>query len=111
MNIIQWLMIIGAALVMWRAAQLYRRGDLDRRKLIWWIGLWLIVIIVIALPQTTSILASFLGIGRGVDLVVYVAVLVLLYTIFQLSSRLDATERSLTRLVRSLALRDLDRHE
>lgn len=107
MNLLQWTVIICAALVMGRALGLYRRGELDRRKFLLWTLLWCAVVIIIALPQTTSFLANVLGVGRGVDLVLYVAVLVLLYGSFQTSRRLDATNRSLTRLVRALALKDL----
>ncbi|MFA6605344.1 MAG: DUF2304 family protein [Patescibacteria group bacterium] len=54
-----------------------------------WVLLWLMVLIVFWLPDTTSYLAAVLGIGRGADLVVYVSILVIFYMIFKIFVRLN----------------------
>ena len=102
---IQWIIIVFAFFAVWRAWQAFVAGTLDRRKLLLWLSFWVIVVIVSLLPQTTSILATLLGVGRGVDLVLYVSVVVLFYALFQTSRKVDRLERSLTELVRRLALR------
>jgi len=63
-------------------------------------------VIVVYLPQTTDAAARFLGVGRGVDAVLYVSILLLFYALFQQSRKTDRLEHSLTELVRSLALSD-----
>lgn len=72
-----------------------------------WFLLWLMVLIVFWLPDTTSYLASWLGIGRGADLVVYVSILVLFYMIFRVFVRLSKIEDAITKIVRSDAIQNV----
>jgi len=85
----------------WRA---YTAGGLDRRKLLWWSSFWLVAAVVILSPQTATLLANILGVGRGVDLALYISVVVLFYVLFTMSRKVDRLEKSLTDLVRELAL-------
>lgn len=101
---IQWLLTLFALFAVTRAYRSRKDGLIDRRKLIYWIILWGILLVIIWLPQTTSLLALYLGVGRGVDLVLYISIVVLFYAQFQISRKVDRLERSMTELVRRLAL-------
>ncbi len=57
-------------------------------------------------PGSTSLLASFLGIGRGTDLVIYISLAVIFFLIFRLNVKLEMVNRDLTKMVRHEALRD-----
>ena len=72
-----------------------------------WSLLWLMVLIVFWLPDSTTYLASWLGIGRGADLVVYVSVLVIFYMIFRVFVRLHKIEDEMTKIVRSDAIKNV----
>ena len=61
-------------------------------------------IYVVWFPDTTSDLASTVGIGRGVDLVLYVWVLASGLILLALHVKLIAYERKLTELARYFAL-------
>lgn len=76
-----------------------------------WSALWVIAAVVILLPQTTSIIASLIGVGRGVDLVVYVSVTLLFVLVFRLFLTLDRLDQTLTELVRRDALRNATKKE
>ncbi len=70
-----------------------------------WLLLWLFVLVVFWQPDTTSYLASLLGIGRGADLVVYLSILVIFYMLFKILVRLNKLDSELTKLVRAEALK------
>ena len=86
-------------------AQLKERRLSPRIALIWML-LWLSVIIVFWLPGIASQLALYAGIGRGADLVVYVAIIILMYLQYRFFERLERLHRDVTTLTRQLALRD-----
>jgi len=57
-------------------------------------------------PDTASYFAKLLGIGRGVDLAIYLALIVLFYLQFRLMVRLEKNNREITKLTREKALED-----
>lgn len=75
--------------------------------LLFWSLVWLGVGVVLFLPWTTELLAERLGIGRGIDVFVYVSVVVLFYLSYRTVVKIEALEREITRVVREEALRDL----
>ena len=76
-----------------------------------WTCLWVAAAIVILLPGITTVFANIVGIGRGVDLVVYVSVFVLFLLVFHLHVVHDRIEKSITELVRYEALQGLPKKE
>ena len=61
------------------------------------------------MPWTSDLLATSVGIGGGADLVVYVAIVLLLFVSFKLVLKIQRLEGEMTKLVRSLALKDIDK--
>ncbi len=76
------------------------------RDSIFWIGFWFVVGIIILLPDTTSYLAEIVGIGRGADLIVYLSIVLIFYIIFQMTIKIEKIERNITKVVRTVAMRD-----
>jgi len=68
--------------------------------------LWGVIAYIILFPDFSQRLASFLGIGRGVDLIIYVSVLCIVYSLFSISTHLKEVDAKLTRLGRAIALKD-----
>lgn len=106
MPLIQVLIVLFAAYALSRAVSRFRAGELALGQVAVWAALWVGVGIVAALPQTASIAAAFVGVGRGVDLVMYCALIALFYATFRMFVRQERMERELTALVRAIALRD-----
>lgn len=98
-------------IVVYRLIAKYREGIIKTSELIGWLAIWLIVAVVFWLPGTTSYLALFFGIGRGVDLAIYIAVLIIFYLIFRLYLKLDKQQSELTKIVRHLALNEKPKSE
>jgi hypothetical protein len=53
----------------------FRHGKIKILEFVFWSLLWLMAFVLIALPDTTSFLANMLGIGRGVDAVIYLSIM------------------------------------
>jgi hypothetical protein len=100
----QIIVIIFCAYAALRAAQKVKARGLGSRWGIFWLAFWLVVGTVVALPWTTSLLATRLGVTRGVDLVIYVSVIALFYLVFRLTLKIEKLEANITRLVREVAI-------
>ena len=98
-------LIIGFALFSVVAAvSRHQRGHVGRRWLAFWILFWFAVGGVALVPEATTTVAGWFGVGRGVDFLFYLGFLALFYLMFRLFVRLEGLEQEITRLVRELAL-------
>lgn len=84
----------------------WKRREMSVGMLVLLTVFWISVGVVVLLPQSTQVLASLFGVGRGADFVVYVAVVVMVYLLFRMYVRVERMEREITKLVREIALRD-----
>ncbi|MEK7072964.1 MAG: DUF2304 domain-containing protein [Patescibacteria group bacterium] len=82
----------------------WRRRELPTGLFAGWTLLWLAIAVVVQLPQQTDVFARFLGIGRGVDALLFLAVLALVILVFRVYLRMERQEREITTLVREIAL-------
>ena len=98
------LILLAALVVTWRRM---RQGVISWREAALWSVLWIGAGVVILLPETASIIARLVGVGRGVDLVIYGSVTLLFVLVFKIFLSLDRMERHLTDIVRKDALRDI----
>jgi hypothetical protein len=105
--LIKILILVFILYVLTRIYARYRKQDINGRELGIWIAFWVIVGVVVIIPQKTDLVAKFLGIGRGADLLVYVSILVLFYLIFQILVRLERLDHDLTEIVRHIALSEV----
>ncbi|HMO35490.1 MAG TPA: DUF2304 domain-containing protein [Gemmatales bacterium] len=104
MNLFQWIAVpFLVLLVVWEWARVARHrlpliGPLLRT------ALWLLAIGLILYPDTLTYIARFLGIGVGVNLLLYLLTFTFLAVSFLLYARIVQLRRQLTQLVRHLAL-------
>jgi hypothetical protein len=61
-------------------------------------------VFAIFFPEFTTIVANFLGVGRGADLLIYVLAMGGVFALLILSTRLSDTQRTVTELIRQLAI-------
>ena len=76
-----------------------------------WIALWVGAAVAILDPAIMARLATFLGIGRGVDLVLYVSILAFFIAFFLVYLRFRRLDEQMTQIIRHLAIRDAERDE
>ena len=89
----------------------YREGSVSFWELIFWMAVWLSAGILFSIPSISVHLAVVLGVGRGADVAVYSAIILLFYLIFRLYVKISYAEREITRLVRALAIKDVNHHD
>ena len=80
------------------------RRQMGRVSGAFWSLIWTAAALAIAFPQSTVLVARTLGIARGADLVFYFAILGMMVGFFLVYVRLRRLERSISLLVRRLAL-------
>jgi small membrane protein len=105
MQLIQIMGILISGTLVLYAFMRYRAKRLTLREFILWALLWTGVTIVALLPNIIGRIAGLLGIGRGIDVIIYLSILMLFYLNFRLYMKIDDTQKDITRLVRALALR------
>ncbi|MEM9085226.1 MAG: DUF2304 domain-containing protein [Pseudomonadota bacterium] len=59
-------------------------------------------------PDTTSVVAKLVGIGRGADLIIYLWILLSLFLILKLHIKLRSQSETITSLARHIALKEAD---
>jgi hypothetical protein len=95
------LCLLLAAISAWRrGSSSSRTGGLS------WVLLWMVAAVVIAAPQISSIVAGWLGIGRGADLILYLAALSGMVAARYFYCQQRRMEILLSELVRREALRN-----
>ncbi len=96
------LLVVVGLLVLTLSAMV--RGWATRKEGITWSLVWLLATIAIVNPDLTGTVARRLGIGRGADLLLYCAVVVMLIGFLMIYVRLRRLRRELTLLVRHMAI-------
>jgi hypothetical protein len=84
----------------------FRDGKMSIGMFLLWILIWLIIIIISLYPNDTNYLASYTGIGRGLDFVLILGILVCFYLIFKMYNKIENIEEELTDLVREIAIQN-----
>jgi len=101
----RFLLTITAILGLVWVVNRFRRRQLSAGGLITWSAPWVIVGVVALIPDIANRLADFLGIGRGADVVVYSAIVIIVALLFRMSVRIEQLDRAITKVTRELALR------
>lgn len=108
-SIVQAVFVATAA---WMVARTVRHMRVRRVPVVWaalMCVVWLGVGVVALVPQTTDTVARAVGVERGADLLVYVAIMALVAVVFRLVMKLERVERDVTALVREDALRAMSK--
>lgn len=74
-----------------------------------WILIWLAALAGILLPATTTKIASLFGVGRGVDVIVYLSLALLFYLVFRIYVMIEDLRHEITYLVRQIVLQNSKR--
>lgn len=100
---IQIAAVIFAAIHIARILALWKSNKIPPRTAVFWFFIWFAVLLIVFATPVIDALSRPIGVGRGIDLVVYVSILTLFYLIFQQNMKIDKLEREITKLVREIA--------
>ena len=98
---IKILLILGLLIIL-RAFTVGRSLQLTKRLSA--IGLFVIMVLLILYPKASMYIADKLGIGRGVDLLIYLSILLIFLLIVSLWRRIITLSDSVTKLTRQIAI-------
>lgn len=87
---------------------LFRHRDkiISTKAALFWSFIWLAAITGILLPKTTTSLAEVFGVGRGVDVIVYISLTLLFYLVFRIYVMIEDIRHEITQIIREIALKD-----
>ena len=94
------------ALALIKVVMKYYRGELSSGTAISWIIFWLLAAAIVAQPDLTSTVAKLFGVGRGADVVVYLAFGSLVFLVLSRLVKIEKLNREITTVVREKALKD-----
>lgn len=86
----------------------FRDGSMGLVGMIGWSILWVGVEVFLWLPKVSDTFAHLIGVGRGVDALVYFSIVGLFYGTFRLYVKMEFIEHEITALTRMLAIRHKD---
>jgi hypothetical protein len=87
-----------------RVISRFRDKQISVPELAFWSLLWIAVAVVLFVPQITEPIARMLDIGRGIDVAVYLSIVLLLYLVFRLYAKIDMMNQELTAVVREISM-------
>lgn len=108
MTLIQIFLVVFFALAIVKVIGRYRAKDITARGALFWLLFWIAGAIIVILPNFTFYFANLVGVRRGADLVVYIALAILFFLLFGLMSKIERLNKEMTRLVRKIALRQTE---
>ena len=106
---IQIMLLVFVLFAASRAILQFRGGTIRFGALTFWLLIWTVAIVAIFYPEETTRLAKILGIGRGVDVVVYASIAILFYLVFRLHVYLENIRTEISRLIREVAIKEVKR--
>ncbi len=106
MELIQIVGVIFALFALSRVVLQLKKRSMSFNEGLFWIFVWSLVVLVLIFPEFTGYIANILGVGRGVDAIIYISIAILFYLIYRLYAKIDNLERQITHIVREIAIRD-----
>jgi small membrane protein len=104
MSVFQILVVIVLSLLATATLRGAARGVIRKRMAVVWMLIWIGAACAAIWPSGTAVVARYVGIGRGVDLVMYCSVFVMFIGFFYIYTRFRHLDHALTVLVRQLAI-------
>lgn len=106
--IVQYILLLIIALIVFFIVIRFRSRELSLLPFLFWIVLWIGAGIVVWNPEIPQRIANELGIGRGADLVVYFAMIFVVFVQFRMLVRQERMEKEITKIVREVALNNIN---
>ena len=101
---IQIVLLIFILFALSRVLMRMREKVVSTQTAFFWIAIWVAALIGILLPKTTTKVAEFFGVGRGVDVIVYISLALLFYLVFRIYVMIEDLRHEITEIVRHIAL-------
>lgn len=102
--LLQTVIIVFTLFALSRIYLRFREGKVSKGEALFWTLIWCAVVVLVFIPQVTDYFADLLGIKRGINIVIYVSIILLFYLLFRLYVKIDTMNQDITKIVREIAL-------
>jgi len=106
MSLFQILIILAALGFVGRALIRCWKKQISIWLFLIWTALWAGITLIAIFPAIINRLADWVGVGRGVDLIIYLALGIVAYILFKQQARLGKQEKDLAKMVQTKAVDD-----
>jgi small membrane protein len=103
-SVVQVVAVIFALFAVSRVILRLKDGNLTRREFFFWLAVWVILGVLVFVPDVTTTIANKLGIQQGVSLIMAIGLITLFYLMFRLYIKVETCEQNISKLVRQLAI-------
>ncbi|MBI5076839.1 DUF2304 domain-containing protein [Candidatus Falkowbacteria bacterium] len=109
MSIFQIIIILLAAFMVIKAIYRLYKKEMTALFLILWICFWLVIALFDIYPAIIDWLAFKIGVGRGVDLLIYFSLIFIFYFGFRLWLKIKKIEKDITQIVQKTAINNMEK--
>lgn len=109
MTAFQIIVLIAILIILFKAGKRFFKKEISFLLFLIWAIVWLGVGAITVFPVIIENAAVYLGIGRGVDLVTYVSIIVIFYVLFKIIIKQNKLEKNITEMVRNIAVNNKKR--
>lgn len=82
-----------------------QKNKISRGEFVFWLFFWILVIAAILNLKWIDAFVASLGFSSsGIDVLLYISIVILIYFIFKLRLRLEKIEKDITKIVRAISL-------
>lgn len=87
-----------------------RKNEISANEFSFWLFFWVFSLIAVVFIKKIDNLVARLGFSAsGINVLVYVSIVIIIYQYFRMRLRLEKIERNLTKIVREIAIKQDDR--
>lgn len=102
--VIQILFSVICIFIILEAVRKYSSKAIYLPLFLMWSLFWLLILFLIWKPNILNMMATFFQVGRGVDALFYLSLIILFYIIFRISVELESIKQKLAIIVRKIAI-------
>ena len=85
----------------------YKKKAMTPFGTILWMLFWILGLVIIWFPEIIGLIGEFMGVGRSIDALVYIAIVFLLYSTLSQKIKINELSKEITLLNRKLAIKDV----
>jgi len=100
--ILEILLVLFALFMINKDFKRFKQNKISIWGFVFWFVIWVGLIAAILIPGITEFIAFNIGIGRGVDVVIYISIALLFYLSFRTDMKIEKTNQDITKIVREL---------
>lgn len=105
----QFIFVAIVLFIIYKTFGSYKKNNVSKQFIIVWLFFWTFILFILFDQQLLSGMAKIIGIGRGVDLAVYLSIILIFYIVYMLLVKIQQLENKITKIIREQAIKKISR--